>query len=183
MKKYPNWEDVQEAGNFDSLKPGGYIAKIINVVDNGNKEYLEILFDIADGEFKDYYKKLFDSRNFWGGRFYKSYKESVINFFKGFTIAVENSNFGYKWDFDEQKLKGKLIGVVLREEEYVPTQGEHAGEVRTKLGVQEVRSVDEIRKGNFKVKDKKVLETKQQQSQNSQDSFKSIDIMKDDIQF
>lgn len=183
MKKYPNWENVEEAKEFPKLTPGGYIAFIKNVEDVTDKEYLKVSFDIAEGEFKNHFMDLYKSQNFWGGSFFRSYKESAISFFKGFTTAVEKSNSGYKWDWNEQKLKGKLIGIVLQEEEYVPEQGKHAGELRTRLIVQEVRSVDEIRKGNFNVKPKKTLENKPNAfAENKADSKEfSIDI--DDIQF
>ena len=41
----------------------------------------------------------------------------------------------------KQKLKGQRIGIVLREEEYIPQQGPNAGKVRTRLIVDEVRSI------------------------------------------
>ena len=61
---------------------------------------------------------LYNSQNFWGGNFFRSYKESTIGFFKGFITAIEKSNPAYRWDWNEQGLKGKLIGIVLQEEEY-----------------------------------------------------------------
>lgn len=39
-------------------------------------------------------------------------------YFKGFITAVEESNPGYKWNWDEKTLKGKKIGIVFRMEEY-----------------------------------------------------------------
>ena len=63
------------------------------------------------------------------------------SFFKGFITAVEESNPTFKWDWNEQKLKGQRIGVVLREEEYIPQQGPNAGKVKTRLIVDEVSKV------------------------------------------
>lgn len=157
MKVYPNWEKVSEVNEIESIKAGGYVIRIMNVENVADREYLKISYDIAEGEYKDYYKELYKNANFWGGSFIRSYKESAIRFFKGFITAVENSNKGYTWNWDEQTLKGKLVGIVLQEEEYIPQQGNHKGEIRTRLICQEIKSADKIRKGDFKVKDKKTI--------------------------
>lgn len=188
MKKINDWENIKEADEFTSIKPGGYIAYIKNIQDDTQKEYLKVSYDIKEGEFKDYYMNLYQSQNFWGGAFYRSYKENAQSFFKGFITAVEKSNQGYKWDWNEQGLKGKLIGIVLQEEEYIPQQGKHAGKVRTRLIVQETRSVDEIRKGNYTVKEKKTLSNKKtsfEEDRKIDEMFdsNSFDITEDDIEF
>ena len=74
--------------------------------------------------------------------------------FKGFTTAIENSNSGYTWDFDEKKLKGKIVGLVLGEEEFLNS----SGNVRTRTYVSAVRSVDVIRGGKFEVPEIKRLD-------------------------
>lgn len=73
---------------------------------------------------------------------------------KGFTTAIENSNKGYTWDFDEKKLKGKIVGLVLGEEEFLNS----SGKVRTRTYVAEVRSVNVIRDGKFEVPEIKRLD-------------------------
>ncbi|WP_279000614.1 hypothetical protein [Thomasclavelia cocleata] len=185
MKQINNWNEIKEAGEFESLPAGGYVAVIKKVEDDTSKECLKISFDIAEGQYKDYYLELYKSMNFWGGSFYRSYKEKAQSFFKGFITAVEESNSSFKWNWDEQKLKGQRIGIVLREEEYIPQQGPNAGKVRTRLIVDEVRSADKIRKGDYKIKEKKLLEN---QLSTSNNPFKNgdgdnFDIMEDDIQF
>jgi hypothetical protein len=145
--------NVQEATDFENLTTGGYIARITVAEDVEDKEYLRMEYDIADGKFKGYYGDLFDRLNFWGGRMIRSYKEKALPFFKSFITAVENSNKGYKWDSDEQKLVGKLVGIVLAEEEYTGNDGT----IKTRLYVATTRSVDAIKKGDFKVPEKKTL--------------------------
>ena len=182
MKQINNWNEIKEAGEFESLPAGGYVAVIKKVEDDTSKECLKISFDIAEGQYKDYYLELYKSMNFWGGSFYRSYKEKAQSFFKGFITAVEESNSSFKWNWDEQKLKGQRIGIVLREEEYIPQQGPNAGKVRTRLIVDEVRSADKIRKGDYKVKEKKLLE-KTNNNPFNDSSNGSFDIAEDDIQF
>lgn len=171
MKKIENFSEIKASGEFDSLKPGGYIGVLYKAEDESDKEYLKVFFDIAEGEFAGYYKNLYNQFNFWGGTFFRSYKEKALSMFKGFIKAVEESNPGYVWNWDESTLKGKKVGLILQEEEFVPTGGAHAGELRTHLIVQKVVNVETIKSGNFKVPELKKLDKytgPTQQTQNTQ---------------
>lgn len=158
MKKIENFEEIKASCDFDSLKPGGYVCTLMEAKDESDKEYLKVSFDVAEGEFADYYRNLYKAMNFWGGVFIRSYKEKALSMFKGFIKAVEESNVGYVWNWDESTLKGKKVGLILQEEEYVPTGGTHAGELRTRLIVQKVVNVETIKSGNFKVPELKKLD-------------------------
>lgn len=140
-----NWDKVQEATDFVRPEPGGYIVKITRVEDNEQKEYLRIEYDFVEGELKDYYKQLYESRGFWGGSFIRSYKEKALPFFKGFKTAVEESNKTFVFQNNPRSLVGKLVGVVLAEEEY----RSNAGEVKTRLYVDQIRSIHAIRNEDF----------------------------------
>ena len=155
MKRIENYETVQaSSGEFARPTAGGYICKIIDVEDvpldqNTNKgDYLRIEYDIADGEFKGYYKVQFDK---WGGNwnasFIRSYKEKALGMLKHFTNCIEESNKGYEWDWNEKGLIGKVVGLVLGEEEYKNSNNE----IKTKLVVSQIKTVEEIKNGDFKV--------------------------------
>ena len=164
-----NLAEVQEAGTGLGLKAGGYVCTITNVEDVPSKEYLYVEFDIAEGEFKNYYKKLQEAKNFWGGSFYKSYKEKALPMLKRFCSAVTKSNAGYIFDAgaqnsDEKTLKGKLIGLVLFEEEYIKNNGE----IGRRLKVDYECDVEKIRKGKFKVKELKKLPEDQRPKENTE---------------
>ena len=150
MKKI-DMTNVQEAGEFPKLVAGGYVCRYTNVEDNPDKEYLYMEYDIAEGEFKDYYKQMNENLKFWGGRLFRSYKEKAQPMFKRMCSAVTKSNPGYLFDgntnSDEKTLIGKLVGLVLGEEEYVGNDGS----LKTRLYVYSEKSVDDIRSGNFKV--------------------------------
>lgn len=156
MKKV-NLKDVQEASDNKRLPAGGYICKYTKVEDVENKEYLYMEFDIAKGEFEGYFQGLYDNYGFWGGRCYRSYKEKALPMFKRMCTAVSKSNNGYVFDgetnADEKTLEGKLVGLVLCEEEYVGNDGN----IKTRLYVDTEKSVDDIVAGNFKVKELKKL--------------------------
>lgn len=160
MKRIENWENIKENSGFEKLPVGGYIVKILNVQNVEEKEYLKISFDIADGEHKGFFKKQYDgdtrADKKWpnAGSFVRSYKDSAASMFKGFTNAVENSNKNYKWDFDEKTLVGKTIGIVVGNEQYLNQKGQ----VRERTYVNAVRSVDTIKKGDFKIPELKLLD-------------------------
>ena len=166
---------VQEAQEFKRLTTGAYICKITAVEDVEDKEYLKVEYDVADGEFKDYYKDLNEKKNFWGGKLIRSYKESAKPFFKSFVVAVENSNSGYKFDNDEKKLVGKLIGLVLAEEEYKKNDGT----IGVRLYVANTKSVADIKKGGIDIPQLKRLAGYSEDKA----AFTTIDNIDEDLPF
>ena len=155
MKPINNFDTVQAStGEFARPTAGGYICKIMDVTDvpvdvnTGKGNYLKIEYDIADGDFKDYYN---DQYAKWGGNwnasFIRSYKEKALGMFKHFTNCIEQSNAGYAWDWNESGLIGKVVGLVLGEEEYKNSMGE----IKTKLVVSQIKTVEEIKNGDFKI--------------------------------
>ena len=67
--------------------------------------------------------------------------------FKHFINCVEETNAGYKWAWDENSLVHKYVGVVLGEEEYQKNNGD----IGVKLVVKDIKTCDQILKGDFKV--------------------------------
>ena len=159
MKKISGYDKIQESGSFKKLPVGGYVVKILSAIDVPEKEYLRLSFDIAEGPNKGFFAEEYknDTREDkkWpnAGTFVRSYKEKALPMMKGFTTAVEKSNKNYTWNFDESTLKGKLVGLVIGEEEYVNS----SGKMRTRTYVNAVRSVDVIREGKFEVPELKKL--------------------------
>jgi hypothetical protein len=151
MRRYENY-DSTEAINTDreSLEPGGYICRILRV-QSEEKEYgtlLRIAFDIDEGDHKGYYRRMFNHKcesnpaAKWSGMYYQTVKEDDLRYFKGFITAIENSNKGYTWDWDEKKLVGKIFGGVFGQEEF-----QKDGKILLTTRCRFVRSVDQIRKG------------------------------------
>ena len=73
---------------------------------------------------------------------------------KHFTNCIEQSNAGYEWDWNEKGLIGKFVGLVLGEEEY----RNNAGEIKSKLVVKDIKTIEDIKNGNFKIPASKKLE-------------------------
>ena len=170
MKKPSNWNDVKAAGERVKLPAGGYEAKILSakVVNydgqNGSYERLEIAVDITAGEYKDYYKQDFDSNTRddkkWRGvaRFYvptddgsekDEYTKSVL---KSVTDALEDSNKDYHWDWDETKLKGLKVGILVRDKEY-EIDGRHGFSPE----IFRFTDINRIKEGKFTVPKQKLL--------------------------
>ena len=147
MKPIQGYDLVSEAGEFKSLPAGIYGVKITKVVDVPDKEYLEVYSDITKGEYKDYFKTAVENGLKDTSRCIRSYKSSALAFFKGFITAVEKTNPGYSWDWDEQKLVGKNVMAVVGEEEYI----DDAGTVKTITKIVEFRSLQAFQEGKIKI--------------------------------
>lgn len=132
LKKSTDWDKIEgiEYGNYESLKLGGHEIVIKNAYEytgqTGNVS-LKIEVDIAGNDKQaGFYQKQFDNNILadrkWpsGACKYISLKEdeTCIAMFKGFTTAVENSNPGYTWNFDEKTLIGKKLCGVFGLEEF-----------------------------------------------------------------
>ncbi len=160
MQPINNYANIQaSSGGFEKPGPGAYLCRITNVFDvpmdpkTGKGDYLRVEFDIHEGKFKDYYSEGYQRIGKWFGSFIRSYKEKALPMFKHFTETVERSNVGYKWDWNERGLCGKLIGLVFGEEEYVAG----TGEVKTRTYVADVKTADQIDSGDYKVPALKLL--------------------------
>ena len=163
MKPINNYDKVQGyATGASQLPVGGYIFKITGVRyengQNGTSDRIVIAFDVADGEYTGFFKKKFDSDmnedKKWKGTttLYVPKEDGseqdtwTTRKMKTFTNALEDSNQNYHFDWDENKWKGLLIGGVF-------------GEVHTVIDGKQIKyttfksahSVDDIRKGNFKL--------------------------------
>ena len=154
MKKI-DLSKVEDFKGFPSVPAGGYVCGIYEVEDVPEKEYLKLSYDIIEGEYKGFYAK---RTNKDGNKmplpiFYASYKDTVLSRFKGTITAIEKSNANFKFNDDETKLKGKKIGFVFAEEEY----GKDDGTVATSLKAVQAHSIEAIKKGDFKVPEKKLL--------------------------
>ena len=133
MKEINNWNEVKAASDgFETVPVGGYVCTIMKCDEKPNKNsggtHLEIWFDILLGDYKGFFTNDYANQTgenkYWRGIIYQnvpdenSTKYSMqCGFFKRFINAVEASNEGYHWDWNEQLLKGKRIGVVFGEVE------------------------------------------------------------------
>ena len=165
MKQFKDFDKAKENAKFTGsaqLPVGGYVAKVMDVKyldgKDGNSDMITIAFDIEEGEYKGFFKKQFDENTQedkkWKGKatIYvplddgSEKDEWTKNAFARWINAFEDSNDKYRWDWDEKKWKGLLIGVIY-------------GEVGTVIDGKNVKynecrfpaAVESIRKGDFKI--------------------------------
>lgn len=153
-------------GGMPQLPKGGYIAKILDCKEEGKNGYswLAISFDIAEGEHKGHFAEQYrantNENKKWRGTYNafipdetSKYYEDNLNKFKTMIANIEESNPGYHWDWDETKLKGKLVGVIFGEKEFeTETNG-----IIIITECRGLRSVDCIKNGKFKMPALKTL--------------------------
>lgn len=155
-----NWNSIQSTsdGGFSPLPAGPYVARLVELKDNEEKEYVEVIYDIAEGEHAGYYSDDWGKNHPYAHHFFMSYKESALGMLKGRLDAIQSSNPGFDpfaaWDAGRLDIfVGRLVGINLQEEEYKRSDGE----VGTRLNVCQVVSAQNVRDGKVKPREKKLL--------------------------
>ena len=153
MEKISNWESVEAKGmdDFKSLPIGAYECVIkeaeVYKSETSGKESFRVAIDIATGEFKDYFQKKYDNNTNdnkkWDNNAtrYLAFQGDNVSYFKGFITSVENSNQGYKWNWEEKTLVNKKIGGIFQYEEYESQDGKKGIKVR----LNKFRSLDKLK--------------------------------------
>lgn len=155
----------------EPLPAGGYVCRIMGaeVKYNDWGDQLIISYDVAEGEhmghFADNYRNQSDAygEKKWKGNFRlnipnkdkNKYFESTQRTFNNFLFALEDSNHGYNFDWDEKSLKNKLIGLLVREKEW-----EMMGRTGWTTEACTAVSTAKIRSGDFAVPKAKPLPQK-----------------------
>lgn len=137
MLKKPMGYDSAEAvniGEFKAITPGWYPAVIHKVMEGSTPngaEFLEFWIDIIDGEFIRYYEKDYKAQRpdiggekKWRGTVRYFTTEKALPMLKGGITAIEESNPGYTFDWNDATVKGKKVGVGIRREQYEATDGQ-----------------------------------------------------------
>ena len=156
LKPIDNWDQIEgiEMGEREEVKLGGHEVVIKNAYEYKSEvsgtTSLKIEVDIAGNDKQaGFYQRMFDSitdlkNKKWsnGACKYVSLKEEekCQAMFKGFITAVENSNPGYKWNWDETSLIGKKLCGVFGLEEYEKQDGS----IGTSVKLTQFRSLDKL---------------------------------------
>ncbi len=190
MKKFNSFDTAKTYSETEKLPAGGYVVKIMAATEekasNGNA-FLKISFDIAEGEYAGYYERKYRAANEdnkkWKGNINlyvpledgSEQDDYTASKFKTSIINIEESNPGYHWDWDEKKLKGKLVGCIFREKEY-DVEG------NTGFFAEPFRliNIENIRNGKFKMPKPKLLNGSSAPVQTSTDNAADVD---DDLPF
>jgi hypothetical protein len=131
----PNGYDTTQAqtGGFTQLPPGAYncvIKSAYEIQAQSGKNMIQLQLDIADGEFAGYFKNQYESARKlypdtkWRATYNQLTEGDSLGYFKGLIQDIQDSNPGYIFDFNEEKLSGKKIGGVFGREQYKNQFGE-----------------------------------------------------------
>mgnify|MGYP006992098501 FL=1 len=158
MKQFKGFERKEQM-EFEILPKGAYVIKILSVKEeaakSGSGSYLKMAFDIAEGDYAGFYKRAFenDTREDkkWNNDavLYISCPEDnseqwLIDNFNKFMTAVEDSNEGYHWGWDESTLKDKLVGAKFYNE-----QSEYDGKVYDHTKAKWFIAAKKVREGKY----------------------------------
>lgn len=162
MITVPN--DYNQAASYTGeggakLPAGGYICEIkgarVETVGQNAKQKFVLAVDICEGEHKGFFDKAWkaakmqDANARWRGTydvFLLNMEGKTNPFFKGMITCIDKSNPGFQTvvngQINEAALKGKKIGLLFREEEYMKD-----GDIRTAVKAFAARTVEDIRNG------------------------------------
>jgi len=190
IRRFNDYETTQSYGDFERLPKGGYVLQIkgVELRTNNNGEYLFISADVYEGDYMQFFTREYKNQQREDKKWHCNYLLNVPKDdgseqdgwtkrkFKTFTEALEDSNEGYHFDWDEQKFKGKLIGGLFNEREYEKSNGD----IGTATNWAAVTTADKIRSGDYKIPDDKKL---QRNTYTSPDGFMGVPDDADDLPF
>ena len=155
MKAYNDFKAEKVSSGREILPAGGYVCDIKSAKED--KGQLVMAIEVAEGQYAGFWKKDYDQNTNddkkWRGTFRLWIPRDdgteqdawTKRSFGNFIWAVQESNPGYTWNWDEKTLKGKKIGVIYRNREW-----EYNGNTGWTTEAGGAASVDDIRAGNFK---------------------------------
>ena len=127
---------AEKAAGGATLPAGGYVVQVqsAKVDEYSWGTVLVIAIDVAEGEHTGHFRKQFESNpdvnKKWKGTFRltvpnenSKYFAAEKRSFNNFIFAIEQSNPGYTFNWDERTLKGKLFGALYRNKEFIATDG------------------------------------------------------------
>ena len=173
MRPFNNYDTTQTISARAQLPVGAYICQILKAEEKvyrspkGEWHKLEVSFDICEGEHKDFYANDYRSQSGedkkWKGVLRMNIPTDdgseadgwAKRSFKTNILAIEESNNGYHWDWNEAQLKGKTIGIVFRSEEW-----EYNGKRGWRTAPFKMVPAADVKSGNIKMPDPKPLNGK-----------------------
>ena len=160
MKAYNGFKSEAQSQKPKMLPAGPYVAKIIAVKIDGYEpdQTLILRVDVCEGPFTDYFRNRYKTekeKSQYEPRYKGDYKlripndentkamypESDKKRFNDAIYRIEKSNEGYHWDWNEQGLVGKIVGINMQE-------GDYNGYAFTKIGRLEI--AEDVRRGIVK---------------------------------
>ena len=191
INRFGDFDKVQSYQDRPQLPVGGYVMRIMGaeVKENRIGQYVLVRMDIAEGQYKDFFANDYRAQD-QDKKWHCNYLLNVPlddgsekdgwtkRRFKTFTDALETSNDGYHFDWDEKKFKGLMIGGLFNIREW--ENGDRRGR-GTNLA--QVCSVEKIRSGKFRLPKDQLLHSDAAEPASSAPSGGFTVVHDDDLPF
>ena len=171
IQRWNDYDKVKGYGDFQMLPKGGYVVKILGVsmeYTRDGRQYLKLSCDIVEGDYTGFYAQQYKTST-------KEDKKWACNFlvniptddgserdgwtkrsFRTFIDTVEDSNDGYRWDWNETKLKGLIFGGIFNMREYEKADGS----IGQATNFARCTSAENIRNGKYTIPEDRLLKPK-----------------------
>lgn len=193
IKRFNDYETTKAYGDYQHLPKGGYVIKILGaeLCENFNGQYLKLGCDIVEGEYADFFENEYRNQQSEDKKWHCNYLLSVPKDdgserdawvkrrFKTVIEALEASNPGYHFNWDEREFKGKLAGGLFNEREYEKSD-KSIGRV---TNLAQICAVEIIHKGKYQLPKDKLLQPNQRTSAKSDDFMKIPEGSKEELPF
>lgn len=190
---YGNFEPRNNRSGIGLPPVGQYVAEIQGVRLETNpvsgRDMIVLMLEITEGEYANRYHEVFqsqrerfgDSVKYRGTFRLTAPKEEDESWmrqrFESNLWCVEQSNPGYHWDWDETKLKGKKVGINVRENVYTGNDGTE----KTTTEIGQLEPIDDVRNG--KCRDMKPRKQNNTASATSTGGYTEVDPGKVEVPF
>lgn len=194
IKQFKDYATTKGYTDYEALPKGGYVMKIMGaeVCENSRGQYIKIGMDVAEGEYASFFEKAYRADQREDKKWSCNYLLSIPTDdgseqdgwtkrkFRTFTDALEASNEGYHFDWDEQKFKGKLIGGLFNIREYEKNDGS----IGSATNLAQVTTAQKVREGKYKLPaDKLIQRTAQVPVTADSDFMKIPDTIAEELPF
>ena len=169
MRPFKDYDKTQAFAEYERLPKGGYVLTVLAVKlekwQSGD-EYLQISCDISEGEYTSFFAKQYKDDSREDKKWKCNYNLSIPKDdgserdgwtkrrFKTVMNAFEDSNPGYRWEWNESTLKGKKIGGLFNIRQWEKSDGS-IGET---TNLAQLTTVENIQKNTYKLPKDKLIE-------------------------
>lgn len=175
IKQFHDYAETKSYTDYKQLPKGGYVVKILGVSVESyrdNEETLKLSCDVAEGEYTNFFADAYKANTNEDRRWSCNYLIGIPTddgserdgwrkrAFKTAIEAIEDSNPGFHWAWNETALKGLIVGALFNEREFAANDGS----VRKSSNLARFIAADKVRSGNYTLPKDKLLERSAQGS-------------------